>query len=185
MSPRGAADDHDGRSTDQPADRSADRLGRLYDAHATAVLAFVRRYVPDAQTAEDLTQETFLRVWNHLDRLDDTGNPRAYLMTTARNLITDRWRRNHHDTPATADQLEQLPATGDDLDAALTGILVTEALGRLTPEHRSVVQLLFYDGWTVTETATLLAIPAGTVKSRSYYALKALRTALDELGVTR
>ena len=185
MSPRGAAGDPDGRSTDHPARRDADQLGQLYDAHAAAVLSFIRRYVPDQQTAEDLTQETFLRVWKRPTALDPTGNPRAYLLTTARNLITDRWRSKPPEARQSAEELAQLPATGDDIDAAMTGILVAEALQRLTPDHRAVVQLLFYDSWTVTETATLLAIPPGTVKSRSYYALKALRTALDELGVTR
>ncbi|MFD1722398.1 sigma factor-like helix-turn-helix DNA-binding protein [Amnibacterium endophyticum] len=55
----------------------------------------------------------------------------------------------------------------------------------MSDDHRTVVRLLFYDGWSVAETAVLLGIPAGTVKSRSYYALKALRGVLNELGVTR
>jgi RNA polymerase sigma-70 factor (ECF subfamily) len=187
MRSRGATGDAHGRSTEPSRRRqpATERLAHLYDAHAGAVLTFLRRYTPDQQSAEDLTQETFLRAWRHLDTITADRNPRAYLLTTARNLLTDRWRQQRNIPAQSADGLEQVPTAADDIDSAMTGILVGEALQRLTADHRAVVQLLFYDGWTVTETASLLAIPPGTVKSRSYYALRALRAALDELGVTR
>lgn len=65
----------------------------LYDEHAGALLSFVRRYVHDTHLAEDVVQETLLRAWAHLNRLDAAhGNPRSYLLTVARNVLTDRWR---------------------------------------------------------------------------------------------
>lgn len=158
----------------------------LYEEHADVLLAFVRRYV-DRSQAEDVVQETLLRAWRHLDRLDtDEGNPRAYLMTVARNVLTDQWRARRS-RPQTIDddrRLATLP-TEDDIDATLERWIIGEALARLTPEHRTVVQSLYYDGRTMDETAAALGVPTGTVKSRSYYAIRALRTVFEEMGVIR
>jgi RNA polymerase sigma-70 factor (ECF subfamily) len=63
------------------------------------------------------------------------------------------------------------------------GWLVTAALDRLSVEHRTVVQSLYYDGRTIADTALHLAVPQGTVKSRAYYAVRALRAAFEEMGV--
>jgi RNA polymerase sigma-70 factor (ECF subfamily) len=67
----------------------------------------------------------------------------------------------------------------------MQGWVVAEALARLSKDHRAVVQALYYDGCTVNEAALRLGVPAGTVKSRSYYAVRALRTALEEMGELR
>lgn len=159
----------------------------LYEEHAGVLFAFVMRYVDSRAQAEDVVQETLLRAWRHVDRIDGTkGDPRAYLMTVARNVLTDQWRAARSRprlVPGEPDEA-RLPS-GDEVDAALERWLVGEALARLTPEHRSVVQSLYYDGRTVNETAAALGVPAGTVKSRSYYALRALRTVFEEMGVVR
>lgn len=158
----------------------------LYEEHADVLFAFVRRYV-DRSQAEDVVQETLLRAWRHLDRLDtDEGNPRAYLMTVARNVLTDQWRARRS-RPQTVDddrRLATLP-TEDDIDATLERWIIGEALTRLTPEHRTVVRSLYYEGRTMDETAAALGVPPGTVKSRSYYAIRALRTVFEEMGVIR
>ena len=158
----------------------------LYEEHADVLFAFVLRYV-DRSQAEDVVQETLLRAWRHLDRLDtDEGNPRAYLMTVARNVLTDQWRARRS-RPQTVDddrRLATLP-TDDDIDATLERWIIGEALARLTPEHRSVVQSLYFRGRTMDETAAALGVPPGTVKSRSYYAIRALRTVFEEMGVIR
>lgn len=161
----------------------------LYEEHADVLFAFVLRYVDDRAQAEDVVQETLLRAWRHLDRLDvRRGNPRAYLMTVARNVLTDQWRAASsrprlvgNEDPA---HHSRVPTT-DDIDAALERWVVTDALERLTPEHRAVVRALYYQGHTVAEAAGLLQIPPGTVKSRSYYAIRALRTVFEEMGVLR
>ncbi len=159
----------------------------LHDEHAGVLLAFVLRYAENRAHAEDVVQETLLRAWRHLDRIDGaSGNPRAYLMTVARNVLTDQWRAARS-RPTLVSEAVDVPAppSPDDLDAALERWLVAAALERLTPEHRAVVQSLYYDGRTVDETARTLGIPPGTVKSRGYYALRALRSAFEEMGVVR
>ena len=161
-------------------------LTSLYAAYAPNVRAFVRTYTSDGHHAEDVVQETFLRAYQQLHRIDLQRNPRSYLFTIARNVLTDDWRRKNRRLAAVLDDeaLAQVPSN-DDVDSALEAMVVHEALARLTPEHREVVQALYYDGLTVAEAAERLAVAAGTVKSRSYYAVRALRVVFDEMGVLR
>ena len=77
---------------------------------------------------------------------------------------------------------EQMEA--DQVDALLDQWMIAEALDRLTPEHRAVIVECYYRGRSTAEAAEVLHIPAGTVKSRTHYALRALRLAMQEMGVT-
>ena len=72
-----------------------------------------------------------------------------------------------------------------EVDRLLDQVLVEEALTRLQRDHREVVRVLYYEGLTVNQAADLLKIPAGTVKSRAYYAVRSLRAVLDEMGVAQ
>lgn len=160
-------------------------LAALYDEHAAALHSFVRRYTGQPADAEDVVQETMLRAWRHVDRIDAAhGNPRAYLFTVARNVLTDRWRAEsvRPVIEPGRDALENVP-TEDATAAALERWLMVEALQRLSTDHGAVVRVLYFQGCTVAEAARLLGVPPGTVKSRSYYALRALRGILDEMGV--
>ena len=67
----------------------------------------------------------------------------------------------------------------------MEGWLVRAALDRLSAEHRQVVESVYYDGRTVADTARRLSVPEGTVKSRAYYAVRALRAVFEEMGVLR
>lgn len=167
---------------------SEEKLMRaLYEQHADVLLRFVLRFTPDRSSAEDVVQETMLRAWRHLDRIDPTrGNPRSYLLTVARNVLTDRWRASERRPRLVTDDQALRDAPGDeDVDRALDGWLISEALSRLSAEHAAVVQALFYEDQSVADAAIALGVPQGTVRSRSYYAVRALRAAFDEMGVTR
>ena len=162
-------------------------LSSLYAEHAAPVRAFIRSYTPDPHRVEDVLQETFLRTWRHIDRVQlSDGNPRSYLFTTARNILTDEWRAQSRRPELVHDEtrLASVPSE-DNVEATLEALTISEALGRLSLEHREVIQTLYYDGLTVAEAAERLGIAAGTVKSRSYYAVRALRTAFDEMGILR
>jgi RNA polymerase sigma-70 factor (ECF subfamily) len=163
-----------------------DLLVALYEEHGRALTRFVRRYVDDQGKVEDVVQETLLRVWRTIDRVDPDANPRGYLFTVARNVLTDEWRRQAVRPAVVADPGAEgtyHPPVPDDVDAALDGLLVNDALGRLSPDHRQAVQLVYLQQLSVASAAELLAVPPGTVKSRCYYAVRHLRTIFEEMGV--
>ena len=170
----------------RPADGDTDEqlLRRLHDEHAGVLYAFVHRYTDDRQLVEDVVQETLLRAWQRLDRLD-TDEPRSYLFTVARNVLTDAWRaRQRRPIEVDVEHTPPVPVA-DQTDRTLDSMLVGEALGRLSTDHRSVVELLYFHGRPVAEAARVLGIAEGTVKSRAYYAVRALQSIFEELGVSR
>ncbi|MFW3169828.1 sigma-70 family RNA polymerase sigma factor [Geodermatophilus sp. CPCC 206100] len=161
-------------------------LRALYDAHAPALLAYALRLCGgDRARAEDVVQETLVRAWRHLDELDPEASPvRPWLFTVAHHVAIDAHRaRRARPAEVSEAELASVPAL-DDLAGALDRIVVTDALGSLSPEHRAVIVETYYRGRSVTEAAAVLGIPPGTVKSRCYYALRALKLALIERGVT-
>jgi RNA polymerase sigma-70 factor, ECF subfamily len=161
-------------------------LRALYDAHAPALLAYAMRLCGgDRARAEDVVQETLVRAWRHLDELDPEASPvRPWLFTVAHHVAIDAHRaRRSRPTEVPEAEMASVPAL-DDLAGALDRIVVTDALGSLSPEHRAVIVETYYRGRTVGEAAAVLGIPPGTVKSRCYYALRALKLALVERGVT-
>lgn len=167
-----------------PLDR-AEQLRDLHGQHAGALWAFALRLTGgDRATAEDVVQETLLRAWRTDGVLDAPDSERrAWLYTVARHIVIDRWRsgRSRHEVVA-AEVPERQSA--DDTDAVLQSWLVADALQRLSPDHRRVLVECFYRGRSVAEAARALSVPEGTVKSRTHYALKALRLTLEEMGVT-
>jgi RNA polymerase sigma-70 factor (ECF subfamily) len=166
------------------ADADAELVRLLHDEHAGAVYAFCVRWTGDAQRAQDVVQEVFLRAWRNLSTADLQTRPvRPWLLAVARNLLTDL-HRAQGSRPQLVDDagLAQVPAP-DELDRAVESWQVAAALQRLSPEHREVLVHSHWMGRSVAETAALLGVPPGTVKSRTYYALRALRLVLEETGV--
>ena len=128
-------------------------------------------------------QETLLRAWRSSAQLGTShGATRAWLYTVARRLVIDEWRtaRSRHEV------LQEAPDTAsvqDETDRVLQSWVVSDALRRLSAPHREVLVECFYGGCTTAEAARRLGIPEGTVKSRTHYALRALRLVLEEMGV--
>lgn len=170
-------------------DRAAqdDALMRaLYDEHAVPLYAFVLRLVAgDRHRAEDVVQETLLRAWRNAEQLGNaTGSVRPWLVTVARRIVIDG-HRSRQARPREVDPgpLESMPAA-DDIDRALRSMMISEALGDLTEAHRQALVETYFRGRTVNEAAAELGVPPGTVRSRVFYALRSLRLALEERGVT-
>jgi len=166
-------------------DDPATAMQQLHEDHSAALWAFCLRLTGnDRARAEDVAQETLLRAWRNATVLSGSGGSvRSWLFTVARNIVIDEWRtRRAQREFATADPPEVGPVV-DRTDELLLSWVVAEALTSLSEEHRAVLVECYYRGRPVAEVARRLQIPEGTVKSRTHYALRALRLALEEMGV--
>jgi RNA polymerase sigma-70 factor (ECF subfamily) len=167
-----------------------DTLKRAYDAHGGELYRFALRASGDRGAAEDVVQETFLRAWRASDRYDPAlASMRTWLFAIARNVIIDQARARGSrpfaavvsaaESPEAVDQL-----AGDVFDQVLSRWLVEEALRHIGDEHRHVIVETYLRGRPQAEVAAELGVPPGTVRSRLFYGLKAVRSAMNDLGVT-
>jgi RNA polymerase sigma-70 factor (ECF subfamily) len=161
-------------------------LRELYDEHAGALLAYaVRLTNGDRGRAEDVVQETLLRAWRHREALDEDRGPlRPWLFTVAHHVAIDAFRARAARPTEVGDAVLATVPAADDIDARLDRLVISDAMHSLSPEHRAVIVETYYRGRSVAEAAAVLGVPAGTVKSRTFYALRALKLALTERGVT-
>jgi RNA polymerase sigma-70 factor (ECF subfamily) len=166
-------------------DDADDAIRQLYSQHAKALYGYVRRFCPDAASADDIVQETFIRAWRHLPQLRNGSRPvRPWLFRVARNLLTDA-DRAARSRPVTV-PVSSAGDPGDDsgLGQVLDRQLVCDALQHLSPAHRTVLVETFYRGGSTATVARQLGIPNGTARSRLHYALDALRRHLQDQDCT-
>jgi RNA polymerase sigma-70 factor, ECF subfamily len=160
-----------------------DLVRALYAEHAAPLLRYALRMTDgDRQRAEDIVQETLLRAWMHPEAIADRP-ARPWLFAVARNLAVDAHRARKARPHEVGESALSLVAVPDEADRVLESWAVADALGALRPDHRRVLLETYYRGRSVAEAATVLGIPAGTVKSRAFYALRALKLALEERGL--
>jgi RNA polymerase sigma-70 factor (ECF subfamily) len=158
---------------------------RLCADHGDAVFAWARGRFDDRRDAEEVVAETMVRAWRRHHQYDpERGSERSWIFGIAKNTAVDHFRRNRRhlrvvgETEVPEDLAAEVP-----VDRIAESTLVREALGDLSGSHREVLVLAHFGGLTVTEIAERLGVPAGTVKSRLYYAMRSLRGALEERGI--
>jgi RNA polymerase sigma-70 factor (ECF subfamily) len=161
-------------------------MERLHDEYVSDLRGYCLRLTGnDVARAEDVVQETFLRAWVHASTLDGQhGSVRGWLRRVARNIVIDEWRRPRAQRELPVDEVPEREQQGGHVDELLLSWVVTDALAGLSQAHREVLVECYYRGASVAEASRRLGIPPGTVKSRTHYALRALRLALEELGLT-
>ncbi|HEX2706884.1 MAG TPA: sigma-70 family RNA polymerase sigma factor [Solirubrobacterales bacterium] len=151
-----------------------------YSAHSGELYGFAVRSLDDAGLAEEAVQETFLRAWRAGERFDpQIGSLRTWLFAILRNVVIDLGRARSVRPKVSQGGIE--PAV-EPLDEALLSWQVEEAMRRIGDDHRRVLVETYYRGRPYAEVAAELGIPEGTVKSRVYYGLRALRVVLEEMG---
>ena len=161
----------------------------VYRAHGSELYRFALRSLGDAGLAEEAVQETFLRAWQAADRFDER------LGFAADMALRDRAQRRDRPEPGargpTADRGTRRESTIDlvherNVDEALDRLVrsweVEEALRKIGDEHRVALVEVHYKGRPYAEVAQDLGVPPGTVKSRVFYGLRAMRLALEEMG---
>jgi RNA polymerase sigma-70 factor (ECF subfamily) len=157
-------------------------MRQLHDEHAAALWSFCMRLTgQDGARAEDVVQETLLRAWRNADKLtEDRGSVRGWLLTVARNVVTDTVRARRARPTEVAAEGHEPPVRRDHADDVVNSVYVSTALAQLSQEHQQVLRAVYFGRRTATEAADELGVAVGTVKSRTYYALRALRDALSE-----
>jgi RNA polymerase sigma-70 factor, ECF subfamily len=157
-------------------------LEELYRRYASRVYSFGLRVLGRRDLAEELVQETFVRLWRTAGSFDEQrGSVGAFVFTIARNIAVDLWRR-----PSSRPfdpEPEELAEPVDRADRIVTVLAVRDAMASLSVAHREVLELTYRGGLKQTEIAEILGLPLGTVKTRTYYALRALELALRERGL--
>ncbi|GLF92789.1 sigma-70 family RNA polymerase sigma factor [Streptomyces yaizuensis] len=152
-------------------------IADLQREHGPALLSFLQGLTyGDQQRAEDLLQETLVRAWQHPEAFDGPyESMRPWLFTVGRRLAIDARRsRLARPTEIGDGVLATTPDPADITESAVAALDVRAAVESLTPEHQAVLIRIYFQGLSVNEAAEALGIPPGTVKSRSYYALRAL-----------
>ena len=168
-------------------------LERLYDRYSSLVFSVGLRVLGDRQLAEDVTQDVFLRLWGRPWSYDPSrGRFRSWLMSVTRNRAIDERRRVVRRLRVEErgdDRAPELPAPDRFHDPQLEAVLaeerraVREAMTRLPPPQREVIELAYFGGLTQVEIAAQTGEPLGTVKTRIRLGIQKLRDALKDLRV--
>ncbi len=180
------------RSGSHNSPRSADAVvaddeavAALYDEWAAPLFAYACRRCASRERAEEIVQDTLVRAWRHPELLGQSREARrAWLYTVVRNAITDAWRRDGARPTIVSSHVDQFVDDGG-LEWAVESWTLRDAVAQLSDDHRRVLHHAFYLGHSVDQTAAALRVAPGTVKSRTYYALRALRVILEEMGYIR
>lgn len=155
-----------------------DALAMLYNQTRTAVYGLALSYLKNAHDAQDVTQDTFIRVWDCANQYQSHGSPMGWLMTVARNLALTKLRQGGRQMDLEDGEWDAIPAGNSHVSPEDRHVLQT-ALSTLGDEERQVVLLHAVTGLKHREIAVLLELPLATVLSKYYRALKKLRIQLE------
>ncbi|MEO8514162.1 MAG: sigma-70 family RNA polymerase sigma factor [Ignavibacteria bacterium] len=159
--------------------KNRDAVGILYDKYSSLLFGIISRIVKSDETAEDLLQEVFVKIWKNIDSYDaEKAKLVTWMGNIARNLAIDKIRskdyknsKQNHDIEDYVNIIEESPSSGFNPEY----IGVKEMVERLPHEHRVLIELVYFQGFTQAETSEKLGIPLGTVKTRIRSAINNLR----------
>ena len=135
----------------------------------------------DGGLAEEAVQETFLRAWRAADRYDPKrGSLRSWMFAIARNVTIDLARARSVRPERRGPKVERTQGAKDTTEEALRSWEMEEALRQIGPHHRHAIVETYYRDRPCAEVAAEAGVPVGTMRSRLYYGLKALRSVLEE-----
>jgi RNA polymerase sigma-70 factor (ECF subfamily) len=158
----------------------------LYGRHHVKVYRFALRFLRDESTAEDMVSEVFIDVWRQADRFERRCQVSTWLLAIARNKAFTALRSRHAEAldDTTAATLED-PANDPELElqAKDRSNVLRRCLTQLSPEHREMIDLVYYHEKSINEVAEIVGIPLNTVKTRTFYARKRLSELLAAEGV--
>jgi RNA polymerase sigma-70 factor, ECF subfamily len=160
-----------------------DSLAAVYDAYASSAYGLALRVLGTAAEAEDVVQESFLALWRQAERLDASRGLRSYLLAIVHHRAVDKVRSRGRRPELTLDEEASFVAPDEDPGDAAARLdeaqQVRAALGALPPDQRETVEMVYFKGLTINETAGRMRVPLGTVKSRLRLAMRRLRQELE------
>lgn len=163
-------------------------LNELVDRYNGPLFWYGRKILGDQWLAEEMVHECFIRLWRTAGRFDASrSSVSTYLYMLARTIAVDLHRRSRAQgeqrrVDVEAETIAETTAVEDDAARLVERLTMRDALNSLSAAHREVLVLAHYDGLTQAEIASRLGIPLGTVKTRMFHGLRALRAILDSRG---
>ncbi len=165
-------------------DRQALRL--LFARHQPKVYRFVLRLVANEATAEDVVNDVFFDVWRQAASFEGRAQLSTWLLAIARNKALTAMRGRLHEPldDAAAEAIPDSAGTAEEtLEASQRGAALRRCLTQLSSAHREIIDLVYYHEKSVDEVATIIGVPAATVKTRMFYARKRLAELLAAAGI--
>ncbi|GAA0873274.1 sigma-70 family RNA polymerase sigma factor [Gangjinia marincola] len=167
----------------QLQDKNEKAFRRIYEMYSENVLGIIQTIVRDAELAEEVMQDVFIKVWNNATSYDASkGRFFTWILNIARNAAIDKTRskayknkKQNHQASFFVDILE----AKDSFVAKVDAIGIKKYIGKLKPVCKEIIELIFFKGYTHKETAEALTMPLGTVKTRNRNCIKELRAALN------
>jgi RNA polymerase sigma-70 factor, ECF subfamily len=167
-------------------DRRAIEL--LFIRHSHRVYRFALRLGANSATADDIVSEVFIELWRHAAKFQGRAKLSTWLIAIARNKALSAMRGRVHQ-PLEDATIETIPdpavSVEERVDADNRGAALRKCLGRLSPAHREIIDLVYYHEKSVEEVASILGVPAATVKTRMFYARRRLSELLAAAGIER
>ncbi|MEU1366336.1 sigma-70 family RNA polymerase sigma factor [Streptomyces sp. NPDC005803] len=156
----------------------------IYDQYGPLLVRYATRLLDgDWHKGEDIFQETAARAWKHARFLGSRNERlRPWLFTVARNLVIDHHRARQV-RPLELMPVEELDISSDSTASTINSHVVMQALGELNERQQTVIRLMYFLECSVNQAAEHLGVPPGTVKSRAFYAMRALRKVLERQGI--
>ncbi|MEJ7779887.1 MAG: sigma-70 family RNA polymerase sigma factor [Daejeonella sp.] len=152
---------------------------KLYDMYSGSLYGIIKRILKDEEISEDILQETFLRIWQRFSLYNPAkGRLFTWMSNLARNLALDKLKSKGYVNNCRNEKISDLQFTVDDQFNVRNNpetIGIKEMVRKLRPEHRCIIDLVYYQGYTHVEAAEELQIPVGTLKTRMRMAVNDLR----------
>jgi len=169
---------------------AGDRLAMqvLFGRHQVRVYRFLLRHVRDEGTAEDLISEVFLDVWRQAGKFEGRSSVSTWLLGIARFKALSQVRKRTEaelDEDYAASIADEADTPDVELQKKDKGAVLRQCLMDLTPDHREIIDLVYYHEKSIEDVATILQIPANTVKTRMFYARQKLSEIMRRHGVDR
>ncbi len=181
-----AADDR--QLLERVAARDQTALRALYARHQGRVFRFVLRLVKQDAVAEELTNEVFLEAWRNAGTFEGKASASTWLLSIAHHRAVSSLRKRR-ETAWNEEAAAEIADTDDDPEVvaqkADKSVLLRRAMDQLSPEHREIIDLVYYHEMSIAEVSEVIGIPENTVKTRMFYARKRLSEILKVAGVDR